>query len=166
MTCLRGYAVLLTLPVFASCTSPPTPSARVVWSGVYTANVDRRVVHPEAIVGTRAYVSAVRPLQDTRVVSAQLGTRFGLQYEIVGPPRGTVVTLQAKNIFPAVGLTNPVTGRHATFDERDVQCIVGTKCLHGRGFSEPWELVPGVWTFQILLNGRLLLSHDIEVVIP
>jgi len=50
------------------------------------------------------------------------------------------------------------------FVERQSECVVGTQCLHGWSFSEPWEIVPGVWTFELFLNETSLASQTFLIV--
>jgi hypothetical protein len=156
-------AAISLLLLLTSCATTSPPSFRVNWVGTYTATLDSRVPAPDSIVGTRAYISAIQLLQETRRVKAELGTRFGFEYVVTGPKPGTMTKLRARNIFPPGGLTNPSTGRNAAVDEREVQCLVGAKCLNGRSFSEAWELVPGIWTFELLLNGEVVVSREFEV---
>jgi hypothetical protein len=160
--CCTAAALLLV----AGCASTPPVTLQITSSGIYTAVTDSRVAAPDSIVGTRAFVSSIRALRETSVVKAELGTRFGFQFEVSGPRPGTVVKLRARQTFPPGGLTNSQTRRHATFDEREIQCVVGAACLNGRHLSEQWELVPGKWTFDVFVNDNVVLRREFEVVAP
>lgn len=114
--------------------------------------------------GVTRLMTIIEPylLERTSRVEAKLCRRFGiwfdLPYGVPGLPAN--VTIQ---------LTHPVLvrpdGRSGTVETWPQQ-VGGGGSMAGFTFSEPWEAVPGTWTFAILSSGAVLAEQAFEVVPP
>jgi hypothetical protein len=51
-------------------------------------------------------------------------------------------------------------------DTHDVTCVRESVCRTGWIFEHPWELVPGVWEVEILVDGRTVIKQSFTVVEP
>lgn len=88
----------------------------------------------------------------------RLGVRFGFRYSLIGSPQGVEVPVLIVTIFPAPGLHNPKTGQVFHRDEYLSTKLLGGISYTDYGFDEPWELVPGLWTFQVWYQNRMLVE--------
>jgi hypothetical protein len=122
-----------------------------------------RVIAPHTGTGS---VRLVDPLRDpvletpTRRVPARLGTRFGLRFRVDSQAGASILRVRVRVLHPP--LTGP-GGVTRTLDEWDMDVNAGLPRYTGWAFDEAWELVPGRWTFQILLAGALLLEEAFDV---
>ena len=105
-------------------------------------------------------------IENTTVIPAVLGTHFGVAFRVkasVGQngPRTTVIWR-----LPAAGLSAPGTKLTSHVDTHDVTCVRESVCRTGWIFEHPWELVPGVWEVEILVDGRTVIKQSFTVVEP
>ncbi len=130
--------------------------------GFYDLSVDGSVPAPEDISGARNIVSNIRLQRQTEEIDAQLGRSFGFRFRVVDPKLiGQPLTL--RTIFPP--LTNPESKRTMTTQDRH---FVGSSELlyDGYRFDYDWEMAEGIWTFQILHQGRVIAEKKFKVIIP
>ena len=102
----------------------------------------------------------------TRTVTARPGLRFGYTYKLFGRRAGAKVSLRFVGLFPARGLRNPQTGRTTHKDQVTAVNAMGERYVNLYTFEHDWEIVPGVWTFQIWYQGRKLAEQSFTVVKP
>jgi hypothetical protein len=138
----------------------------VVEYGLYTTSAGGKLASENVPSGTVTNKKDIRHVQTTNVVPGQLGIEFGLRFNIVGSPAGTVVPLHVVAIFPAQGLHDPSAGRTFTTAEYDRADAIGPGGYLSYTFDHDWEVVPGVWTFQIWNQGRKLAEQQFTVVFP
>jgi hypothetical protein len=62
--------------------------------------------------------------------------------------------------------TNPRTGNATTVDEWARPINAGIGRYSGWRFDETWEMVPGVWTMQVVYEGRVLVEQSFQVLEP
>jgi hypothetical protein len=130
--------------------------------GFYDLSVDGSVPAPEDISGSRNVVSNIRLQRQTEEIDAQLGRSFGFRFRITDPALyGKQLTL--RTIFPP--LTNPESRRTMTTQDRP---FTGTSELlyDGYRFDYDWEMAEGIWTFQVLHNGKIIAEKKFKVIIP
>jgi|SRR5271165_526494 len=132
--------------------------------GIYTANMDSKVPAPGTATGTRNVVGNVQHEATTRTVPAQLGVHFGFRYSVVGAPDGAAVLLNRVTIFPPPGLRNPANPQPKTRSELDLARRIGEQYYADYSFDNDWEIVPGIWTFQLWYEGRMLAEQTFTVV--
>jgi len=143
---------------------PVIPSAQVVEAGVFTIGAPLgRVTAPNTGSGS---VGVVDPLRDpvlqspTRRIPARLGIRFGLRFRVDSRGGASILRVRVRVLHP------PLVGRDGvsrTVDEWDMDVNAGLPRYTGWAFDEPGELVAGRWTFQILLDGALLIEEPFDV---
>lgn len=130
--------------------------------GFYDLSVDGSVPAPEDISGSRNIVSNIRLQRQTEEIDAQLGRSFGFRFRITDPALyGQQLTL--RTIFPP--LTNPESKRTMVTQDRP---FTGTNevLYDGYRFDYDWEMAEGIWTFQILHNGKVIGEKKFKVIIP
>lgn len=161
------YALALLLLAFpvthASAQMLHVDRVEVVEYGLYTADVDSAVLAPGTPAGARTEVSDVKHAATTRTVPAQLGVRFGFRFILVGSPSGVTVPLHMVTIFPKPGLSAHRGVRPQSRSEYDKPITIGARSYRDYGFDQRWEIVPGVWTFQIWYQGRRLAEQKFTV---
>lgn len=133
--------------------------------GIYDLEEVSRVEDPTMVTGGRNLVTNVRLERATRRIPGELGMRFGYQFEVVGYPQGAETTLRFVTRFPRP-MRNPNTGRSARTTEQMRRTYVGETSYRGYRFDEPWEIIPGDWTFEIWDGDVRLSSVTLTVVAP
>lgn len=93
-------------------------------------------------------VRGVRFTNFTNEVPPVLKTNFGFQYTINSTPRGQRIPIRSVIHFPEPGLQRP-DGKIYKQSVENKQIRLGRSELHGYGFDEPWEIVPGEWVFEV-----------------
>jgi len=107
-------------------------------------------------------VSGVRLLEPTSSIPGVLGTQFGMLYKINSTPRGQPIEVTSVIIFPEGGLKD----RKGKVYERSTETFnvaIGERSFYCFGFDEPWEIVPGKWTFQIWHKDARLAQKSFNV---
>jgi hypothetical protein len=130
--------------------------------GVYTLETEKSAAAPGTAAGAIDEVSAVDLVQSTTVVPAQIGTAFGFRYKLVGPAKATV-TLKNVTHVPAPGMHNPQTGNVTLTDTFFQDRKIAGEYYRLFHFTEPWEIVPGLWTLEIWEGDRALVSQGFLV---
>jgi hypothetical protein len=126
--------------------------------GVYTMETEKSAAAPGTAAGSVDEVSSVDLVQATTVVPAQLGTAFGFRYKLIGPPKATV-TLKNVTHVPPPGMRNPQTGNVTLTDFFFHDRKIAGEYYRLFHFTEPWEIVPGLWTLEIWEGDRALVSQ-------
>jgi len=108
-------------------------------------------------------------IENTTIIPAVLGIRFGVTFRVNASagasfPRSTVTTVIWR--FPAAGLSDPGTKLTSHVDTHEVRCTRESRCSTAWTFDHPWELVPGVWELEILVDGRTVIKQSFTVVEP
>ncbi len=164
----RGDTV--TLPsAFSEGDSPgKLTKARVRWAGIVADGETREVPSPGSLSGTEVIARTLpQSKQETTRVPARLGTKFGIKYVIQGVPKGDLVMLREVWRFPEEGLKNPGTGKTSREQAQGmVMEVTGHEIFAGWALLYEWELVPGVWTYELWSGDRLILSQSFDVYRP
>lgn len=130
--------------------------------GFYDLSVDGSVPAPDDISGSRNIVSNIRLQRQTEEIDAQLGRSFGFRFRITDPALyGQQLTL--RTIFPP--LTNPESKRTMSTQDRHFTGT-GELLYDGYRFDYDWEMAEGIWTFQVLHNGKVIAEKKFKVIIP
>ncbi|MBV1705144.1 MAG: DUF3859 domain-containing protein [Hyphomicrobiales bacterium] len=165
----QAWAVVAILAAMASIADPPAALAanvdriQVVEYGIYTAVAIGKVAAADTASGTFTTLGDVRHATTTTRVPLQLGERFGYRYRIFGAPAGAAVRLKYVTIFPAPGLVKPGAAPKRA-DSYVTSHAIGRVVYVGYTLDHPWELVPGVWTFQIWSGNRKLAERKFTLV--
>jgi hypothetical protein len=162
-TLMRASPIVLACCVFVPSVGAQTTNVDrvdVVDYGLYTATVT--VSDTKSVLNNRL-VNNINHIATADRIPAQSGVDFGLRYKVIGPPDGTPVTIMEVITFPPQGLNSPTKGViHDVHIPLTVN--VGTAQLIGYGLTDPWEFVPGVWTFELWFGDIRLTSKSFTVV--
>ena len=134
--------------------------------GIYRAAEQGRERVPSLATGDLTYVENAQLVERTTTIVARLGVRFGYIYQVIGKPGAREVPLRLVALFPQPGLRNPQTGNTTVTEEVTMAKAVGEPHVDLYSFEHDWELVPGVWTFQIWYEGTKLAEQTFTVVTP
>jgi hypothetical protein len=135
----------------------------VVEYGIYT--VDRAVQGRDALGINQAVASNVRHAATMRTIPAQIGTTFGFRYKVVGKPYDAPVDLRKVVIFPRRGLIPSASAKPVTQDEFPLHTRVGQTSYVSYTLEDSFELVPGIWVFEIWQGNRKLATQSFNVVV-
>jgi len=104
-------------------------------------------------------------IEQTEVVTARLGERFGIEYVVRGQPNGTIVTLTEITRFPPQGLVN-AKGERLQKSEFEWQEVIGRRAIRTYDFTDAWEMVEGDWTLEFYYQGRKIGEKRFKIVLP
>ena len=110
-------------------------------------------------------VEDVRFTDFTTTIPGKLGVNFGFHYELNSSPRGAKLPVKSIIRFPEPGLIAP-GGRvyKESVERKNANIGQGYPNLHGYGFDEAWEIVPGEWQFEIWYGNARLIRKTFTVV--
>jgi len=168
VTRMRAVVVGLLLLQFpnTSLYALETSDAEVVSYGLYTDKAQGLAVAPGSPAGLLEFsIGGEGPTlqRETDRVPARLGVNFGFAYIVHGKPAGQRIPVRIVYRFPE--MTNPKDGK--TWSSCEIQSVTCLECPGAAArwhFTEPWEIVPGKWTFQVFHKDRLLLEKTFTVV--
>ena len=141
-------------------------SVDIRWIGPYTAESTTSIGDASMLLGARSQSEGTKSLESTTLISARIGTRFGVGYVLSGPPTNELLSLKGVWQFPSGGMRNPESGRTADKQEWKLNCRVGNDCWAGFIFDKSWELVPGTWTLEVWQGATSLVNHTFNVLVP
>jgi hypothetical protein len=158
----RALAPLVLLAFALAAPARASGQVEIKDYGFYDMSVDGSVPAPDDISGSRNIVSNIRLQRQTEEIDAQLGRSFGYRFRVTDPALyGRQLTL--RTVFPP--LTNPENRRTMTTQDR---AFTGTGELlyDGYRFDYDWEMAEGIWTFQVLHDGKVIAEKKFKVIIP
>ena len=159
LACL--FLTLAPLSVFAQ--SSTVQRVNIVRLGIYELETRNRAT--DEILQDRSWevVRKIRQVHATSVIPAQPCLSFGFEYVIVGAPTGAVIPIKMVTKFPGEGLYDPDTRKTTLRSETLVGRTIGAMHLRSYTFDKRWELVPGVWTFQLWYQNQKLAEQTFTV---
>jgi hypothetical protein len=166
---IRATLVMLFVLTAAVPAAPPAmaagePSITIQSFGRYATRRTGQIEKSERTAsGELQSVDAHQLLQQTEEIVGQPGNSFGLEMRLENFPPGPV-TLTIRTIHPPI--TNPKTGRSMTVSEYDWEVVGRENIYFGYTFDHGWEIAEGVWTKQIIYNGKVLAEKKFKVVVP
>nr|TFG55367.1 MAG: DUF3859 domain-containing protein [Hyphomicrobiales bacterium] len=110
-------------------------------------------------------VSGMKHLQTTRIIPGRLGVSFGVRYRVQGGI-GFMVPVRVVLKFPPQGLLNPEFPEPLFVDETEMMRTLGGDDFSAHTFDYPWEIEPGIWTFEFWSGDRKLGEEQFEVITP
>lgn len=137
----------------------------VLQKGEFTADGgSERLPRPPGSTGItyRGEFSNLQFLRATNQVEARLCAIFGVTIAVFGPGAAQTLPVTIRKTHPR--LVRP-DGRSGTIDTDEAVFSSGFYNLVYR-LDEPWEAVPGTWTFSVMSGGKVLAEESIEVVPP
>jgi hypothetical protein len=158
---LRVLAAVLALIVCWSapaCAEPPTVArADILWAGLYEAQMGATITQPDTAAGRTNELFNTKKLRATTTVEGRLGVSFGLEYALIGGPAGADVPITIVVKLPKAGLKNPAKGERIYREQwLPAPKPIGGSNLVGYTFEHAWEVVPGLWSFEIWSNDQKL----------
>lgn len=135
----------------------------IIGKRIYQVTVGKLIPDKRAPTGVVASVIKVTKSEDTATLHARIGLEFGIQYVIVGSPKGALVPIRIVNVYPNQGLRNPKTHRIVRRVEFVRNKIVGDVIDAGYAFENGWEIVPGRWRFELWYKNRELVEQSFIV---
>jgi len=156
----RAVAVLALILCWSAPVAAEAPSvarAEVRWAGLYEAEIGASTVQPNTAAGRTNQLFNTRKLQATTTVEGRLGVSFGLEYALIGRPAGASVPITIIVTLPKEGLKNPARAER-TYREQWLPAPkpIGVSNIVGYTFEQAWEVVPGIWNFEIWSNDQKL----------
>ena len=110
-------------------------------------------------------VSGMQHLETTKVVPGRLGVTFGVRYRIQGG-LGFRVPVRVVLKFPPQGLLSPGFPEPLFLDETERMSELGGDNFSAHTFDYPWEIEPGIWTFEFWSGDTKLGEEQFEVITP
>jgi|GEM_PF-2210328 len=135
--------------------------------GIYRTEVSRTVDAPESVSGTASAISRRKTelVSQTERIPATLGTLFGFRYAVVGEPRNRKVPLRLTLLLP-----DTPGGKNADNADRRISHTltppISKTDFVGFGFQTEQESIPGIWTFQLFFEDRLMAEKRFTVYVP
>ena len=165
---LKPFSVAFGAALLSCCASTGGhggyPRVQITWAGTYTGD---RVSSRSGADGVIQHeLSNVFLIKSTTRIPARRGIRFGVRYSVSGVPASAIVELRRVLRYPAPGASTPTSKSLIPTDEIEVQCAAGTECITGYGLDQPWEVIPGRWTFEFWSGDRLLAEQSFTVLRP
>lgn len=110
--------------------------------------------------GERVLRRSNEAIQQTDVVPARLGTKFGMRYQLSGKVAdGQPLTL----LYFTPGLRTPDGVRHDKFEVTQKLVPGAPQDVMAYEFTESHEVVPGEWRFMVFQGDRLLAQQRFTV---
>jgi hypothetical protein len=167
MTMKRSGIALLLLVTgvgLAAAQSVTVQRAEIVSRGIYAVHQTPLSRNSEGVLVSN--ISDIKLAASTQTIPAILGSHFGFEYKITGAPVGANVKVREIVLYPPGGIRPP--GKAAVNQYATEQNIaIGTKSrLTWYAFDDPWELVPGKWTFQVWYGNHKIAEQTFTVVKP
>ena len=132
-------------------------------SGTFRAEILEKVEEKGSAAGYRSD-SKVAFLSEGTVLNAKQGIAFGFEYKIIGIPKAVSIPLKAVVIYPKQGLTNPRTHQTKYSDSFVVPRSIEEDHVSYYKLSEPWEVQPGRWTFELWYQNRKLTEQSFDLI--
>ena len=150
-------AALAVLPALLA-NEPARAGARLIDYGMYATSGETNCDF-SAPIGYCA-LSSIQHVATATDIPGALGISFGIHYALDEGP-----SVRSVLVFPPAGLKNPRFPAPAHSYSHDETCG-GSSCYDLYSLDFPWEVVEGIWTFQIWANGSLVLEKKLRVVLP
>lgn len=155
--------LLLSLSTIAHAQKIQIQRIDIVGKGIYQVAVGKFTRDNQAPTGVVASVINAKKIEDTTTVRARVGVEFGIQYVIVGSPKGAVVPIRIVNVYPNKGLRNPKMHKIVRRVEFVRNKIIGDVIYAGYAFENRWEIVPGRWKFELWYKDREMAEQTFIV---
>jgi len=140
------------------------PAAKIVTFGRYEiVDSGRPEKADRTVAGEVKPVETRRLIEQTDTIVGLLGNTFGFELDLDGMPEGAV-NLVIRTIHPA--LTNSETGKTMTVSEYDWPVAGREKVYFGFTFDHRWEIAEGIWTKQVVYNGKVIAEKKFKIVVP
>jgi hypothetical protein len=137
--------------------------AEILDYGIYTGEQNEVILDPSAPTGSLLQGRGVsRLVKQTTKIPARLGTQFGFRFVVHGKKEEGEIKLHTVWLYPEI--TDSKTGKNSR--RFDSGCYAKPEDKNAGimwTFTEPSELVPGEWIFQVYRGGEKILEKKFEV---
>ncbi len=164
MRMITGIAVLAMSASLAYGQSPRVDRAQVRRPGIYSAKVTKKIADKSISTGNRNEVGEIRNTEITTLIPAKVDMFFGLEGTVIGAPKRTRIPVKIVWRYPQPGLQNPAGGAAKLTDEYMDGVNIGNTFQFFWQLTQEWQIVPGVWTFEMWYQGRKLVSQNFTLV--
>lgn len=160
------YVVLVSCSlVILSCTTVAQkhtmPEVAIVEYGTYKIEPTGTVPAAEASGGRAVKSRSFELLERTDTIRVSVGTVFGIVVAYYGSEGGSI-DVESHIIHPE--MKDPYLGKTTTLSSIDRK-LYGQREFHfAYQLEEPWEMVTGDWTFQIVYRGEVLCEKTFHLV--
>jgi hypothetical protein len=143
-------------------------TAKIISCGIFTVPNKHRIQEvPEAFSGTVRIYKGLPTLEiATNQIPAKIGTDFGFIYKISNLPLKDGEEVELVKAVNNPGIKKP-DGKTSQTSEWKLKKVVMDGCVvdySGFGFDYDYELVPGVWKFEIKYKGKAVCAQTFTVV--
>ena len=140
------------------------PRATILSFGRYETQIAGKPEKAERTAsGIVQPVDGHRLLERSDVIVGQFGNTFGIELKLENFPAG-VAALTIRTTHPP--LTNDDTGKTMTVSEYDWPVAGRSKVYFGFTFDYRWEIAEGVWTKQLVHDGKVIAEKTFKIVVP
>lgn len=151
------------LSAAAQTTAPVTAQVEIRSYGLFTARTTGFKPNPTDPSGREGMADGVGLIEQTDRLCARLGVNFGIEFRLVSASGGMgMAPLRIVTRFPPDGIVN-AAGKRFTSTEATHTMLVGTETVRLYTFDEPWEMVAGVWSFEIYQGDARLAEQRFTV---
>lgn len=156
-TAVAFLALILCWAAPVRAEPPSVGRAEIRWAGLYEAQIGGSITQPNTAAGRTNQLFNTRKLQATTTVEGRLGVSFGLEYALIGRPTGASVPITIVVHLPKAGLKNPARAERIYREQwTPAPKPIGGSNIVGYTFEHAWEVVPGLWSFEIWSDGQKL----------
>jgi uncharacterized protein DUF3859 len=134
----------------------PVPDLRVLEYGIYSATPEGIIKTPETTMGSTIISRDFKLIEETDRVPIARDTVFGI-YMILDDPRYESILVTRRIIHPEMDDPYRKVTTTMSVSERALQN--GIAVHYGYRLEEPFEMLPGDWTFEIWYADSLLCSQ-------
>ncbi len=155
-------SLLLVVAASADAQTAKVDKITIVDFGIYHlngVNTDKGFV-PVADV-RRAQVSL---LSQTHDIPAKIGTKFGFRFQLSGTPTDKEAHIKHIVFYPPPGMKDPSLPQPRTQGVYETDLMIGITHTRLFSFDKDWEMVPGVWTFQVFNDDKMIAEQKFTVV--
>jgi len=133
--------------------------------GSYTAGPDVQIGWSRH--GLRqSLVTRADLIQRTDTVVAQIGVNLGFRYRVTGKPGGKPIQMTVVTRFPPPGVLAPNGTVPFVVDEESWTVRAGENHFLLWPFEKRSDLVPGIWTFELWIDGKKCAEQKFNVILP
>ncbi|RFB78827.1 DUF3859 domain-containing protein [Methylovirgula sp. 4M-Z18] len=140
----------------------PQISTLTIARGIYKISRAPGIVETHSEHGFTEPVADFHLTESTTNVPACLGMTFGFQYAVIGKPIGTSLPLHSVTI-PPQDMHDPQVAKPIHTVTSDSTGLIGGQGFSAYTFDYAWELVPGIWTFQLWYGEQEILEEKFNV---
>ena len=139
------------------------PEVRILEHGRYSAEHERVTTDPAyGVTGVSPMRIAddIHLVETTDRVEARICERFGIMFAAPGLPAWRTLPVTIRVRHPLIVRPDGVQSELETWRS----ALGRERAMSGFDFNEPWELVPGTWTIEVVYRDEVLASQRFDVV--